>query len=241
MVEPSIIVAFAAGVVSFMSPCMLPLVPGFLAYLAGTSLGESDGSGRRRRIFLNSLFFVLGFSVVFSALGILLNTVLEAAAYDVQAWLARIGGAVVIFFGFYLTGLIRLPVLEREHKFRIAAAGPSYLTSFMFGSALAAGWTPCVGVALGSILGLAATKPAMAFYLLLAYSLGLGIPFLLAGLFTSRASSTIADFRSRHAKLLEYLNIAFGIILIALGVLAFTRSLNILANFEMLNRWLLQQ
>ncbi len=240
MVEISIAVAFLGGLLSFVSPCMLPLVPGFLAYLAGTSLGESGGQ-QRGRIFLNSLFFVLGFSVVFSALGILLNTVLGAAAYGVQTWLARIGGAVVIFFGFYLTGLVRLPFLEQEHKFSIAATGPGYLTSFMFGSALAAGWTPCVGVALGSILGLAAAKPGIAFYLLIAYSLGLGIPFLLAGLFTSRASSMITDFRGHHAKMLEYLNIAFGIILIALGVLAFTQSLNILGNFEILNRWLLRQ
>lgn len=240
MAEISIAVAFIGGLVSFVSPCMLPLIPGFLAYLAGTSLGESGGQARGR-IFLNSLFFVLGFSAVFSALGILLNTVLGSAAYGVQTWLARIGGAIVIFFGFYLTGLVRLPFLEREHRFGMAGASPGYLTSFMFGSALAAGWTPCVGVALGSILGLAAAKPAMAFYLLASYSLGLGIPFLLAGLFTSQASGLIGGLMSRHAKLLERLNIIFGIILIALGVLAFTQSLNVLANFEMLNRWLLQQ
>lgn len=240
MPEISLIVAFIGGIVSFLSPCMLPIIPGFLAYLAGTSLGESRS--RRKDIFLNSLFFVAGFSVIFAILGILLNSILQAFAYNVQTWLARIGGSIIIFFGLYLVGLINIPFLEREYKFKVGGKFKSkYLTSFLFGSALAAGWTPCVGVAFGSILGLAALKPGLAFYLLLSYSLGLGVPFLLVGLFTSQASSFIANVTIRYAELFRYINIVFGIVLIILGILAFTQNLNIIANFEYLNRWLLRR
>jgi len=240
MVEISIIVAFMGGLVSFLSPCMLPIIPGFLTYLAGTSLGESKS--KRKDIFLNSLFFVLGFSLIFAILGVLLNSILAKVAYDVQVWLARIGGGIIIVFGLYLIGLIQIPFLEREYKFKVGGKFKSkYLTSFLFGSALAAGWTPCVGVAFGSILGIAAIKPGIAFYLLLSYSLGLGVPFLLVGLFTSQASNFIVNTTTRYANLFKYINILFGIILITLGILAFTQNLNLIANFEPLNRLILRQ
>jgi cytochrome c-type biogenesis protein len=237
MVEISIVVAFIGGLVSFLSPCMLPIIPGFLAYLAGASLGESKS--KRKDIFLNSLFFVLGFSLIFAALGVLLNSILSRVAYDVQIWLARIGGGIIIIFGLYLVGLIEIPFLEREYKFKVGKFKSKYLTSFLFGSALAAGWTPCVGVAFGSILGIAAIEPGLAFYLLVSYSLGLGVPFLLVGLFTSQASNFINNVTIRYAKLFKYINIVFGVILIILGILAFTQNLNLIANFEPLNRWLL--
>ena len=152
MNQISITVAFVAGLASFLSPCVLPLIPGFLAYLAGTS---TTGSARRREIFINSIFFVLGFSVVFAVLGVLLNTVLELVAYDVQTWLSRVGGLVIIFFGLYLTKLIKIPWLEYNHQLTIKTKSSSkYVTSFLFGFAFAAGWTPCVGAALGAILAL---------------------------------------------------------------------------------------
>jgi len=236
MTEISLAIAFIAGIVSFLSPCVLPIVPGFLAYLAGASLGK-EGTVERLPIFLNSLFFVIGFSAVFAALGVLLNTLLEAIAYDVQIWLARIGGAVIIFFGLYLVGLFRIGFLERAHKFRVTRKfGSRYTTSLVFGAAFAAGWTPCVGAALGAILGLAASAPGTAFYLLFSYSLGLGIPFLVVGLFASQATG----FINRYASALHYVNIGFGIILVVLGVLVFTQSLNLIANFDFLNRILLQ-
>ncbi|MBI4992500.1 MAG: sulfite exporter TauE/SafE family protein [Candidatus Harrisonbacteria bacterium] len=233
--ELTITVAFIAGLVSFLSPCVLPIIPGFLSYLAGSSLSES--SSHRREIFMNSFFFVLGFSAVFSVLGVLLNTILEAVAYDVQLWLARIGGAIIIFFGLYLTRLLKFEFLEREYKFAVAQKFNSrYLTSFVFGSAFAAGWTPCVGAVLGGILGLAAAQPGSALTLLFSYSLGLGLPFLVVGLFASRS----ADLINRYAGWLKYINIAFGIILIILGILAFTQNLNRIANLEILNRFLLK-
>lgn len=229
-------VALVAGLISFLSPCVLPIIPGFLAYLSGSSL-DDVGTKKRFGVFVNSVFFVLGFSVVFAALGVLLNTVLESVAYDAQTWLARIGGAIIIFFGLYLTGLLKIGFLEREHKFRVTKKFNSrYLTSFVFGSAFAAGWTPCVGAALGAILGIAATEPGSAFTLLMAYSIGLGIPFLVVGLFATSAQKVI----NKYAHALKYVNITFGVILILLGILIFTENLNRLANFELLNRFLLQ-
>lgn len=234
----SISISFVAGLVSFLSPCVLPLIPGFLSYLAGSSLAEAGT--HRRQIFMTSVFFVLGFSAVFSALGVLLNTLLEAVAYDVQIWLSRVGGGLIILFGLYLTGLIKIPFLEREYKIevepRFGRFHSWYLTAFVFGASFAAGWTPCVGAVLGGILGLAASAPGSAFILLMAYSLGLGLPFLVVGLFASQSSNLI----NKYAHLLKYVNIAFGIVLIGLGILAFTQQLSRIANLELLNRLLLR-
>lgn len=225
MVEPTIIVAFAAGIVSFISPCVLPLIPGFLAYLSGTSTGQQ---GARLKIFLNSVAFVLGFSVVFALLGVLLNTVLERVSYSVQTWLSRIGGAIIILFAMYLLGLIKISFLEREHKFAVKKKfSVSYITSFVFGTAFAVGWTPCVSAILGSVLALVATKPGFGFILLMSYALGLGIPFLLVGLFTTQALKII----NKSATVLKYFNIIVGILLLILGILVFTNKLNVAANF----------
>ena len=228
-------IAFIAGLVSFLAPCVLPLIPGFLSYLAGSS--GAGQAPQRREVFLNALFFVLGFSVVFALLGVLLQTILVSVAYAATTWLSRIGGTLVIFFGLYLTGLIRIPYLERDHKMRVRTHFSSrYATSFLFGLAFAVGWTPCVSAALGVILGLAAAHPGMAFILLLTYALGLGLPFLAMGLFVSQATALIA----RYGHVVHAINIIFGIILIGLGILIFTQELSLIANFSLLNRWLLQ-
>ena len=235
LTELSITVAFLAGIISFLSPCVLPIIPGFLAYLSGASLDEKGGKARLS-IFINSVFFVLGFSVVFAALGVLLNTVLAGVAYDAQTWLARIGGLIIIFFGLYLTGLVKIGFLEREHKIKVTKKFSSrYVTSFVFGAAFAAGWTPCVGAALGAILGLAATSPGAAFPLLMIYALGLGVPFLIVGAFAAQAQ----NFFNKYAAKVKYVNMAFGALLILLGILIFTEQLNRLANFDLLNRFLL--
>ena len=228
-------IALLAGLVSFLSPCVLPLMPGFLSFLAGSSLGEVEKN--RLRIFLTSVFFVLGFSSVFALLGILLTTLLANIAYETQTWLARLGGAFIILFGLFMTGLIRFDFLERDYKFKPHFKfHSSFLTAFLFGSAFAAGWTPCVGPVLGSILGLAVTSPGSAFALLFTYSIGLGLPFLLLGLFVSQA----AEWIRKTIHLVHYLNILFGILLILLGILAFTQNLSLIASFDFLNQWLLQ-
>ena len=218
-------VSFLAGLVSFLSPCILPLIPGFLSYLAGSTL--SDAKAHRWSIFLSSVFFVLGFATLFAALGVLLNTVFSGVGIEVQGWVSRIGGAFIILFGLFLTGLIAPAFLEREYKLRPTLRTTSrHLSAFIFGAAFAAGWTPCVGPVLGSILVLAAVSPTSSFALLMTYSLGLGLPFLVVGLFASQA----ADWIKKHRKALQRVNVLFGILLIAIGVLVFTERIGVLAN-----------
>jgi cytochrome c-type biogenesis protein len=227
-------VAFVAGLASFFAPCVLPLVPGYLAYLAGTTL--ADASSRRREMLFNAMCFVLGFSAVFAGLGVLLNGAFAVAATGAQLWLSRVGGAVVIFFGLYLIGILKIGFLEREHKVTVTRRFSSrYLTSFVFGAAFAAGWTPCVGAALGAILGLAAAHPGSAFALLMGYSFGLGVPFMVVALFAAPASKWIAG----HARALRIANVIFGVLLVLLGILIFTQELALIANFSFLNSILL--
>jgi cytochrome c-type biogenesis protein len=232
MTEPTLVLALVAGLASFLSPCMLPVIPAFIAQLAGTSLGASDP--RRRDVFLGAASFVVGFSVVFAALGVALNAVLAGAATEVLAWLSRFAGVVVILLGLHLTGLVRLPFLDREYAAR-PKESPGLLAPFLFGASFAVAWTPCVGPILGSTLALAASQPASAFPLLLAYSLGLGVPFLLVGLFPSRAFA----FLKKHRRWAGRLHVAFGFVLIGMGVLVFTNKLALLANFRLLNEVLL--
>lgn len=189
----------------------------------------------RLEIFLSSFFFVLGFSVIFSLLGVLLQTVLEGSSYAVQEWLGRVGGVIIILFGLIVLKLIRISFLERDHKFSVKTRFKShYLTSFVFGSAFAAGWTPCVSAALGAILALAVTTPGGAFFLLMAYTLGIGLPFLLVGLFASQAQNLI----NRAGKWLDYFQKFFGVILIILGILIFVGQLNRIANLEVVVNFL---
>ena len=179
-------------------------------------------------IFLTSVFFVLGFSSIFSLFGVLLQTVLSNVGAEVQIWLGRIGGLVIILFGLFLLGIFTPDLLTREHtisvkwKFR-----SSYITSFIFGAAFALGWTPCVSAALGAILALATSSAGSAFLLLFSYTLGLGIPFLLVGLFTTEAQALIQKM-GRWLLPLQYF---FGLLLIIIGILVFTQELSRLANF----------
>src|SRR6185503_8492988 len=227
--------SLVAGIVSFLSPCVLPIIPGFLAYLAGST--DANSTSRRRDVFFNSVFFVLGFSLVFALLGVLLQTALSGAGAEVQLWLSRVAGAVIIFFGLYLLELIRVPFLERDYKFSVKRKFKSrYATSFVFGVAFAVGWTPCAGAVLGSILGLAASAPISAFFLLLSYALGLGLPFLLVGLFTAQATRLI----ERWGNAFVWVNRLFGFVLVLLGILVFTQSLSLLGNLSFVNNLLLQ-
>ncbi|MEK6922440.1 MAG: cytochrome c biogenesis protein CcdA [Nanoarchaeota archaeon] len=187
-------------------------------------------------IFINSVFYVLGFSVIFSLVGVLLQSVLSNISVTVQTWLGRIGGTIIILFGLYLLGLIKIPWLEREHRLKVNRKfRSSYLTSFVFGAAFAVGWTPCVGAILGAVLTLAITQPTSAFFLLLAYSLGLGIPFLLVGLFTNQAQKLI----EKYSKWIKYANYVFGVVLIVLGILVFVNQLSRVANLAFASNLLL--
>jgi cytochrome c-type biogenesis protein len=247
MVDSSIVISALAGAGSFFSPCILPILPAFVSYLSGTTLNEiQDSSGQsgqsgqslklkrstRLNIFLNTVYFVLGFSLVFALLGVFLNSVLLSVGLSFQNVLASVGGLVIIGFGVYLILSTRLRRLNFEKKFSsIPKFKTSYITSFVFGAAFAAGWTPCVGPILGSTLTLAATAPGAAYNSLLAYSLGLGIPFLVTSIFFSQATSVIR----KMVKHLKYFNPAMGIMLIILGILIFTNNLSILGNFPLAN------
>ena len=242
MAEITLAVAALAGLGSFVAPCILPMIPAFLAYISGTTLSElnqKDGtktvSVNRTNIILNSVFFVLGFSVVFSTIGVIINSTLSSASWEIVDELNQIGGIIIVAFGIFLLLSMKINKLNMEKKFFPKRTKASYPMSFVFGLAFAAGWTPCVGPILGSILTLAATTPSVAFNLLLVYSLGLGIPFILIGVFYSRANKIIRSM-SRH---LKYYNIILGGFIIVLGVLVFTNQLAYIANFPLLNELLL--
>lgn len=226
MADITIFVAFGAGLLSFLAPCVLPLVPGFLAYLGGVAISKNakQSEASRFALFRASAFFVAGFATVFVILGLVLHSALVEAGPSLQITLARIGGGIVIFFGLYLMGLVKLSFLERPHIFSIHKKYSSRaLTSYIFGAAFAAGWTPCVGAALGAILGLAALAPAKTFFLLIAYAAGLGVPFLVIGAFAGE----IERYLTRSLAWIQYINILFGGVLVWLGALAFTQNLSV--------------
>ena len=241
MVEITFAVAALAGLGSFLAPCILPMIPAFLAYISGTTLSELNQNAgsktvaiNRTNIILNSAFFVLGFSVVFSTLGVLINSVLSGFTAEVIEGLNQIGGVIIVGFGAFLLLSAKIGRLNAEKKFFPRRSKAGYPMSFAFGLAFAAGWTPCVGPILGTILTLAATTPSIAFNLLLVYSLGLGIPFILIGVFYSAAGRIIRAM-SRH---LRYYNVIFGSFIILLGILVFTNQLAYIANFPLLNELL---
>lgn len=226
MNDISILVAFGAGFISFLAPCVLPLVPGFIAYLGGIVLDKNNSNVLTSRfaMFHASLFFVVGFTAVFAVLGLLLHGALVQVGPEVQGYLARVGGAIIVFFGLYLMGLIKLSFLEKTRSISIHKRFSSRaLTSFIFGAAFALGWTPCVGAALGAILGLAALAPGKTFFLLVAYSFGLGVPFLVIGAFAGE----IEKYLMRVSTWVLYINIIFGGVLVWIGVMSFTQNLSV--------------
>jgi len=249
MVEANVLVSALAGAGSFFSPCILPILPAFISYLSGTTLNEirndssttNTGSGQsvtlkkttRLNIFLNTIYFVLGFSLVFAVLGVVLNSVLVTIGVGFQTFLTTVGGIIIIGFGAFLIFSTRIRILNFEKKMTsLPKFKTSYITSFVFGAAFAAAWTPCVGPILGSTLTLAATQPGAAYNILLAYSLGLGIPFLITGAFFSQATGIIR----RMVKHLKYFNLVMGSMLIILGILVFTNNLSLLGNFPLANQ-----
>ncbi|KEQ57081.1 Cytochrome c-type biosis protein CcdA [Marine Group I thaumarchaeote SCGC AAA799-E16] len=241
MAEITLAVAALAGLSSFVAPCILPMIPAFLAYISGTTLSELNQKDRtktvsinRANIILNSVFFVLGFSVVFSTLGVIINSTLSSTSGELVEGLNQVGGIIIVGFGIFLLLSMKINKLNLEKKFFPKRTKASYPMSFVFGLAFAAGWTPCVGPILGTILTLAATTPSVAFNLLLVYSLGLGIPFILIGIFYSRASKIIRSM-SKH---LKYYNIVLGGFIVILGVLVYTNQLAYIANFPLLNELL---
>jgi cytochrome c-type biogenesis protein len=215
----NVFIAFSAGLISFLSPCVLPLVPGIVAYLAGES---STHSPSRVQTFVASVWFVCGFTIVFAGIGIALNTVLASVAYDAQLWLSRISGALIIIFGLQMMRVVRISFLEKTHTMHVPTGLTSrHVTAWLFGAAFAIGWTPCAGAALGAIVGLAAHTPHIAFMLLMSYAAGLGLPFLAIGL----VARDITTLLTRTATYTRVLTQFFGALLVLIGVLILTQKL----------------
>lgn len=242
MVELGVGIAAVAGLGSFLAPCILPMIPAFLAYISGTTLTEiqkNNGTvnivASRLNILLNTIFFVAGFTVVFSILGVVLNSVLSNTTGKIFQDFNHVGGIIIIAFGVFMLLSSKISKLNFEKKIIPNRTNTSYPLSFVFGLAFATGWTPCIGPILGSILTLAATSPGHAFILLLSYSLGLGIPFILMGIFFSRFTRFIKSM-SKH---LKYYSIIMGVLIITLGILVYTNQLAAIASFPLLNNALL--
>jgi cytochrome c-type biogenesis protein len=225
-VSLGLFVAFAAGLLSFLSPCVLPLVPSYIGFLTGMSLPEM--SGRRRVALTHALLFVLGFSLVFIALGASATALGRALNYY-QVWLQRIGGVLIIAFGLVCLGVIRIGALTQERRVQVERKPVGYLGSALVGMAFAAGWTPCIGPVLGGILGLAATSQDLSrgMLLLAVYSAGLAVPFLVAA---AALESFLAWFQ-RFRRFLPWVMRASGVLLIFVGLLMVTGEFTRLAGW----------
>ena len=215
MPQVNLILAFGAGVLGFVSPCVVPLIPGYLSFVSGLSLSEMDPAERRRnlgRIMASTLLFVLGFSVIFTAMGAS-ATLASSFILGNRQWLSRIGGVLIIFLGLSVLGVLKIPALYREHRFRVRRRGGLW-GAFPIGMAFGFAWTPCIGPVLAAILTLAATtqNASDGALLLFAYSFGLGVPFLItAGLLTS-AFDALAWF-GRHGRAIEAVSGGFLVVM----------------------------
>lgn len=216
----SIFVAFSAGLISFLAPCILPLIPSYMAFITGVSIEElsSQESLRqvRKKVVFNSLAFILGFSVIFIALGASATFIGKFLAENIR-WLEIVGGVIVIILGLYFIGILRLGFLDREKSIRLKKKPLGYFGTGLVGMAFGAGWTPCVGPILGGVLTMAATTQNLfkGILLLVFYSLGLGIPFFISGIILHRFFEYFKVIR----KYFKAIKIAGGVLLIAIGVM----------------------
>ena len=227
IVDLSFLIAFSAGFLSFFSPCILPLFPSYLTFITGISFDDlkdtDDGTSRRSVIkatILHSLFFIIGFTAVFVALGTLADFI-GGALLEFKEILRRVGGVIIVLFGIFITGIIRIPFLDMEKKIHLRDKPAGYLGSSIVGVTFAAGWTPCMGPIIASILGLAvigsSDSPIYGTLLLLVFSLGLAVPFLLSSLVFNWFLTAFQRFK----RFIPAINVICGIILIALGLFLF--------------------
>ncbi len=217
-------VAFLAGLLSFLSPCVLPLVPSYVGFLTGMTLPEV--TTRRRLALAHALCFVLGFSLIFILLGASATALGRALKYY-QVWLTRAGGVLIILFGLYCLGVIRIGAFQMERRIHLQDKPVGFLGSGLVGMAFGAGWTPCIGPILGAILGLATveTDVSRGMVLLAAYSAGLAVPFLLAAL----AVDSFLDWFQRFRKYIPWVMRVSGVMLVAVGLLLVTGEFTRLA------------
>ncbi|MEC8579926.1 MAG: cytochrome c biogenesis protein CcdA [Pseudomonadota bacterium] len=226
---PALLVALVAGVISFLSPCVLPVVPPYLAYMSGTTM--SDLNSGKNRALLPALFFVMGLSTVFLILGFAASAI-GSVFLQYQSWFNTFAGILVMIFGAHFVGAINIPFLNREARFDAGDQGGTAFGAYLLGLAFAFGWTPCIGPQLGAILSLAASEASISKGLILlgVYAAGLGIPFLLVAAFLPRLTALMA-WMKRHMQQIERI---MGLLLWTIGLLMLT------GGFSALSFWLLE-
>jgi cytochrome c-type biogenesis protein len=235
--NPSFLAAFAAGLLSFISPCVLPLIPGYLSYISGLTLDEMQGTGTstisagqaRRRVLVASIFFILGFSFVFISFGAAASA-LGSFLLERRKVIAKIAAVIVIVFGLHTMGVLRIGWLYSEKRVQVDRKPTSVFGAFFVGLAFAFGWTPCIGPILTGILAIASVQDTVwkGVQLLAVYSLGLGVPFLITALAINQFFSAFARIR-RHYHAIE---VGSGLLLCGIGVLLF------FDRFTLIARWL---
>ena len=231
MAEISYFYVVLAGLLSFLSPCVLPIVPGYLCFLAGTSLDKiasGEDASKERNVFYFALSFVCGFSTVFILLGAS-ATLLSGIVYEYLDILRVVGGIIIIIFGIHFMQIIQLPFLNRDTRYQIESYRPGIVGSYVIGLSFAFGWTPCIGPILGSVLSIAASSETVTYgiVLLMLYSAGLGIPFLLA----AYAINGFMRFLSKIRNYIRAIEIFTGVLLVIFGILILTNRIQELAFF----------
>ena len=230
---PAMVIAAVAGLLSFLSPCVLPIVPPYLAYMGGVSVSDmEDEAASRKRVLLAAAFFVLGLSTVFLLLGFAFSA-LGRMFLQVQDWFTILAGIVVMIFGAHFIGIYRIGFLDREARMETGDRGGSAFGAYVLGLAFAFGWTPCLGPILGTILGLAASEASVTrgTVLLAAYAVGLGLPFLLVAAFFPRLNGPMA-WMKRHMGRIERIS---GLLLWTVGLMMLT------GQFTAFSWWLLER
>ena len=224
----SFAVAFLAGLLSFLSPCVLPLVPSYLGFITGMSLEELSGNRSRRTVLLPAVFFTIGFSLVFLIMGAS-ATFLGQLLLRYQDWVARIGGVLIILFGLHLLGILRIGAFLRERRVQMNARPVGYFGAGLAGVVFGAGWTPCIGPVLGTLLTYASARANLAtgMLLLTSYALGLAVPFLAAAWATSSFLNTSRGIR-RYIPVFEKVS---GVILLVAGILLVSGSFSALSAY----------
>jgi len=233
MSEISYSLAFLGGILSFLSPCILPLIPSYVSFITGISFEELKTGNKaliRKLTTINSLSFITGFSTVFILLGIFssfMSAILYASILGIRLY--HVGGVIIIIFGLYVMGILKIGFLSKEHRIHLKSKPRGYIGSFVVGLTFGAGWTPCIGPILGSVLFVAGTSGS-AFYgfkLLLVYSIGLAIPFLA----TSLAMNTFLSHYSHIQKYMKVIMVLSGLLLITFGVLVLTNNVTLLLQY----------
>ncbi|MBJ6723932.1 cytochrome c biogenesis CcdA family protein [Geomesophilobacter sediminis] len=232
MKDVTLFMAFAGGILSFFSPCVIPLVPSYLSFITGISFEELTGSDNRRQVLAatlkNSLLFVAGFSVVFILLGAS-SSFLGSLLSDYQDVLRKIGGVLIAVMGLYIAGVFNFGFLSLEKRVHLRNKPAGLLGSFLVGTAFAAGWTPCIGPVLGSILVYASTTDSVGtgITLLSAYAFGLALPFLITSL---AINSALGFFRKMH-RFMRLASVTSGVVLTAAGVMLCTGTLGLMTRY----------